>query len=291
VVISKLSLGVRQVLKRPLLWALRYALVTVPAVLIVPLVMDVLTAWFRRPLFVDALASRSLDLLADVLMHGGGELTQPGLLVVALFLVPALWLGVRFVWLFLEGGVLLSYAQRGAPRWRQFLRASWRWWGRFLLIGGVRILLAVAVVALGIGVGVILRLLGQAGEIPIAVVALLTIGVLGVWCRTARVVSVVREERHIFRALAAATSVFRTQGVQLIGIVVVVLALRLLLVLGSEALVDALPISTWALAVLIQQGVQVLLVGLSLVQVAAVVSLVGTAEEPARPQAQDLPLS
>jgi hypothetical protein len=264
-------------------------LVTVPSLLIVALVMFVLTPWFRRPLFADALASRSLDRLLDVLIHGGGQLAQPVLLTVALLLVPVLWVGVRLVWLLLEGGVLVAYAQPAAPTWRQFLRASWRWWGPFLLMSGLRILTTVAVIALAIGVGVVLRLLGQAGEIPIAAVALVIVGLLSVWYSTARVVGVVCEERHVFRALAAAAKVLRTRGVQLIGIVVAVLSLRLLLVLGSEALVDALPTSTWAPAILIQQGVQILLVGLSLVQVAAVVNLVETTREHAHHQDLLLP--
>ena len=266
-----------RVLRRPWPWVLRYLLTAAPSAALSVLIALPLGHLFRLPLFAEALDDRSLDGLIEVVMYrSDGESPGPWL-VLALLLVPVGWAIVRLVGVWLEGGILTTYALPDAPSRKTFTGASTRWFGRFLLLA----FLGLGIIAILIGGTVGLALLGRALWLPlgsaIPVIGLAVSFGVGGWIRLARAVMTVSEDGHVVRALREAGRVMVHHPLPWLGVVVGALALRALLIWLGSTLSAGIPLRAWLLSLVIQQPVQFALVGVGLARRAAEVRLVQVA--------------
>lgn len=272
-----------RVIRRPWPWILRYLLVTIPAFLLAPLLVLPLASWFRLPLLLKALETRSLDLLIEVLMNAPQTAPQGPWLAIALLLVPVAWLAVRAITLLVEGGILAAYARETPLTIRTFARACWRWFGSFLLLALLSVIL-ISTLSLIVGVVTVLaRMLWQ----PLGIAAMIVGGVLVaaalVWFDLARAAAVVQEDHHVLRALRQAARVAVQRPLTLVGIVSVTLALRIGLAAGSGLIAGKLPFSWWVATLAFQQIAQIAIVGLALARKAGEVGLASQLAPPEAP--------
>lgn len=256
----------RRVFSRPRPWVMRYVLLTLPALVLAPLITFPFRAWFRYPLLVEALETQSLDLLLELLRLSSVEAPAGQLLGLAVLLILLTWVFVRGLWLWLEGGVLLTYVQAVPPSWREFFYACTRWLGSFLLLS------VLGWLAIGL-VGAAFAAAAFLGNLVWPPLATFTLGVGAVlvvacwlWVDFARVVAVVRDDRHVFRALTGAARVAGRRWLPLFGLMLGLLAVRLVVALASRALSSAMPYSWWLPTLAIQQLMQILAVGVSLIR-------------------------
>jgi hypothetical protein len=262
-----------RVVRRPWPWILRYGLATVPAFLLAPLLLLPLASWFRLPLLLEALETRSLDLLLEVPMHRSQTAAQGPWLALAMLLVPVAWLVVRALAYGLEGGILATYAREEPPTARAFARACFRWFGSFLLLAALALVL-IGTLSLLVGVLVVLaRMLWRPlGTVVMIVGGLLIVAAL-VWFELARAAAVARDDRHVLRALRRAVRLVVQRPILLIALVGATLALRVGLALGARLVAGAIPVSWWLATLGVQQAIQVAIVGLNLVRKAGEVGL------------------
>lgn len=265
---------VLRVSRRPWPWVLRYLLTAVPAAVLSVLFVLPLGPWFRVPLFLEALDRRSLDDLFEVLLHQPEGQSLGLSLGAALILIPIAWVAQRLIGLWLEGGILATYALPTVPAWRTFAAASSRWFGRFLLLALLNIALSAVLAggAAGLAVlaGMVNRPLGIAAGITGAAVVILA----GAWVRLARAAIVVHEDGRVLHALGASWRTIAHRPLLFLALVLGVLALRVLLTALGGALGAAVPLRAWLLSLVIQQPIQAALVGVGLARRAADVGLV-----------------
>jgi hypothetical protein len=259
---SILRIYLARVVRRPRPWIVWYLLLTLPALFMVPLVAFPLRPWFRVPLWLEALDTRSLDALIESLMHpvaSGGPL-----LALALIALPFAWLIVLALRLLTEGGVLATYALPDAPDWRGFGRACFRWLGSFLLMA----LLGTVIVAILVGLAIISVLLLRRTWRPVGllfgVLAMSAIVIARFWMELSRAAAVVRDDRHVIRALRYGGRLLRRYPLPLLGLGAGTAIVRWLVILGSRRLVREVPLSWWLLTLFVQQIVQVVTMGLPL---------------------------
>jgi len=270
-----------RVVQRPWPWLLRYLLTALPAMATSVLLAFPLGPWFRLPLFLEALDRRSLDDLLEVLLHQPEGPSIGFSFVGAMVLIPLIWLAVHLIGLWLEGGVLATYALLKAPTWRTFAEASSRWFGRFLLLALIGIALSViltgGIAGAALLAGRVNRPLGIAAGIAGAAVVILA----GAWVRLARAAMVVHEDGRVLHALGEAWRTIAHRPLVFLALVAGVLALRVLLTWLGGALGAVVPMRAWLLSLVIQQPVQMALVGAGLARRAAEVGLV-TGTRPAQ---------
>ncbi len=159
---------------------------------------------------------------------------------------------------FLGGGVLLTFAEAPAPfRWRRFVWGCWHWWGSFLLLSAVQVLVSTLFVPLtGALVGAVTAVGGWLAWIlapPLALLALLWLALV----EFVRVAAIVGQTRNVFQALAGALrfvlSGFRNL-VAVLGFYVLALSLLgLLHALYRWGLMPRLPLEMWPLVLVVQQ--------------------------------------
>ena len=116
----------------------------------------------------------------------------------------------------------------------------------------------------------------------VVVGALLVVG-CWVWFELARVTAVVSDDRHVLRALRTGLKVAGRQFALLAALVLGVLAVRAALGVGADALLSLFSFSWWLPALVIQQVVQILAVGLALARRAGQVELALRTFPPAVP--------
>ncbi len=276
----------RRVVTRPFPWLLRYLISTLPALLLAPLVMLPLRSLFRYPILTEALKTGSLDLVLELLNHPPSKSLIPPTLVWVLLLIPLAWLVVRVVWLWTEGGVLVTYARDERITVRRFVQACTSWFGPFVLLGLLSGLAIGLLVGMTTVVAVLATALWRLLTVPVLVVGAVFVVGCWVWFELARVNAVVHGDRHVLRALGRATKVARRQAAPLVVLVLGVLVVRVALAVGSNALLSALSFSWWLPVLVIQQGVQILAVGLALSRRAGQVELTLRAMPAAEPAAQ-----
>ncbi len=263
-----------RVLRRPWPWVVRYLLIAAPSAVLSVLIALPLGRLFRLPLFAEALDDRSLDGLIEVVMYrSDGESSGPWL-ALALLLVPVGWTIVQLAGVWLEGGILTTYALPDAPSRKTFTSASTRWFGRFLLLA----FLGLGIIAILIGGTLGMALLGRALWLPlgsaIAVIGLVVSLGVGAWVRLARAAMTVSEDGHVVRALREAGRVMVRHPLLWLRVVVGALALRALLIWLGGTLSAGVPLRVWLLSLVVQQPVQIALVGVGLVRRAAEVGLI-----------------
>jgi hypothetical protein len=261
-------------LRSPWPWVLRYGLSALPACLLAGLSVLPLGSWFRVPLLIEALDTRSLDKLGEFVMHLPSDPGPLGGLVVALMLVPIAWAIVQLVGLWMEGGILATYAHPTPPSWRAFIRVSTRALGAFALLAGIGAVLTLLL----LGATTVVTMAGSTLWPPIRPVAVAlgvaALGVVWVWIRLARASVMVRGDRHVLRALREAWRAVRLRPLHALLLVGGAFALRGLVVYATSVLVAWVPLRWWLLTLLIQQVAQLLTVGIGLARRVGEVRLV-----------------
>jgi hypothetical protein len=265
---------------------IRYVGAFVPALLVALTLLIPLRSWLSQPLVAEALETQSLDFLVDALMSLSTE-TEGGLLLLAgVALLPLVWIGMRMLWLLLEGGVLITYVQPKRPTARAFLRACVDWFPSFLLISILAVLATGAVVGIvAVGVALIQALsLWPSLGIAVSAVGVVTIVGISAAAELARAAAVVGEDRSVWRAFGAAGRVIARRFVPLVALILGTLLLRALLFLVQRALSGWIPISSWLLTLLVQQLLQIMITGVGLVRRAGEVALVFPIPVPSAPE-------
>ncbi len=270
-----------RVVQRPWPWLLRYFLTALPAMAISVLLALPMGAWFRLPLFLDALDRRSLDDLLEVLLHQPEGPSIGFSFVGAMVLIPLIWLAVHLIGLWLEGGILATYALPTAPTWRAFAAASSRWFWRFVLLAPIGIAICAVLAGGAAGVAWLAGMLNASLAIVAGLAGAAVVILAGAWVQLARAAMVVHEDGRIFHALGEAWCTIVHRPLVFLALVVSMLALRVLLTWLGGALGDVVPMRAWLLSLVIQQPVQVALVGAGLARRAAEVGLV-TGTRPAQ---------
>jgi hypothetical protein len=257
---------------RPRAWILRYLLHLLPAVLLAVLIAGSMLPLFRYPLMAEALRTRSLgDGLEIVQMLGetrtGAEFAIVGILS-ALGLAALAWLPVQLAGLWLEGGVLHTYAAEQRLEGRAFRAACRRAFGPFLLLS-VGQNLAIGLVA---GIAGASSVVFDAILVPV-IPAGIGIGALMILGEVARIAIVVDGDRHVVRALARAIRLVRRRFLPLVGLIAASLGLQALLFVAQRVAGRVIPIPWWAPSLIVLQLIQILGVGVRLARQAGIVSL------------------
>ncbi len=261
-----------RVATRPRAWILRYLLHLLPAVLLAVLIAGSMLSLFRYPLMAEALRTRSLgDVLEIVQMLGregaGAEFAVLGA-TGALGLALLAWLPVQLAGLWLEGGVLQAYATDQKLDGRAFRAACWRTFGSFLVLSVGQHL------AIGLVAGIALASGVALGAITIPVIlAGSGIGALMVLGELARIAIVVDNDRHVVRALSRAIRLVRRRFLPLVVVIAASIGLQALLFVAQRAAGRVIPIPWWALSLIVLQIIQILGVGVRLARQAGIVSL------------------
>jgi hypothetical protein len=263
------------VCRRPWPWVIRYTGGLAPAFLIALLLLISLRSWVSQPLVAEMLETRSLDLFADALMNLSGAIEDGPLLWAGIVLIPQIWIGIRLLWLFLEGGVLITYTQPKRPTIREFLCACLHWFPSFLMISISAAFVTVAVVGIASLSVVLVQILSLWMWLRTAVIVVGVAGVAGISAAAelVRAAAVVRKDRNVWRALCAAGRVAVHRFVPLVALIIGTLLLRGLFFLVQRALPGWIPLSWWLPTLLVQQSLQIAVTGLGLARRAGEVAL------------------
>lgn len=275
-----------RVATRPRPWILRYCLHLLPALVLAVLIAGLMLPLFRRTLVAEALRTRSLGDGLEIVQALDGTGPDAGLPVLggAAFLGLALlaWLPIQIVSLYLEGGVLHTYAAEQRPDRRAFGSACRRTFKPFLVLGLAQSLATGAVVGIASALGAALDLLLLLGiAAALVVLALMVIGEL------ARAVIVIEDDRHVFRALGGAMRVIRRRFGGVAALVAASGMLHGFLFFVQRAGGRAIPIPWWALSLAVQQGIQALGAGVRLARQAGMVGLAWEVREHTPSPARD----
>jgi hypothetical protein len=269
-----------RVVRRPWPWILRYVLALLPALAVALLLMVPLRGWFRLPVAIEALETRSLELLFDAMRTSPAQSPVDGLLwLLGLLAIPLIWAALRLVWLWLEGAVLTTYVADDPPTPRAFLRAGFHRLGSFLLIW---LLVTVGMVAI-LGVTILLMLLARQIWPPLTAV----IGGIGgflvvllpIFGELARAGSVAWNDRHVLRAFRHAGTLLYRSFLPLLGLIIGTLLVSFLLFIVQRQLTLAIPLSWWAATLIVQQVIQIAITGVGLLRRAGEVGLAVRARE------------
>jgi hypothetical protein len=264
------------VYRRPWPWVIRHVGALIPALLVALMLLIPLRSWLSQPLVAEALETRSLDFLVDALMSFATEVEGGLLLLAGVALIPLAWIGMRMLWLLLEGGVLVTYARPKRPTAREFLRACVHWFPSFLLISILAVLATGAVIVIAAVCVALIQTLSLWPSLATAVcgVGMAAIVGISVAAELARAAAVVGEDRNVWRAFGAAGRVVTRRAGPLVALILGALLLRGLLFLVQRALSGWIPISWWLLTLLVQQVLQVAITGVGLLRRAVEVALV-----------------
>jgi hypothetical protein len=264
---------IRLVVHRPRPWVLRYLLATVPALILAVMLVSPLRPWFRVPLLVQGLETRSLDHLLEALEFTAGQITGGPLLALAMLLIPLSWLLARVLWVYFEGGVLVTYVAVTPLSWREFIDASRRWFWSLLLLGVIWNVVALLMGVMTIVIGALAGSLWSPFGTFLRIVGGVAIVLLWLWFSMARSAMVARRDRNVLRALRSAVTVIARRPVKVVVLVTVTLALQAAVLWGSRVGTMALPYSWWFPALILQQVTAMLAMGVTLARRAGEVSL------------------
>ncbi len=279
--VSNFTFYMSRVFRRPRPWILGYLVLLVPSFLIVPLLALPLLEWARTPLFRAALEARSLDLLLDFFTGAlvdarlGAESAGAGspLLVVGICGLLVLWPLLKLLWVWMEGGTLLMYTDPTPPSWERFWEGCRRYFGPFLLLNLLGLLVIVLVggvtIALSIGLARLAAMLGIGG----AVIGGLLVAVLATWVETARAVAVVHNDRHIIHALRNAGGMIVEYPLAILALMGASGLLYGLLFGIYRSLITRIPIPWWLLSFGVQQVYLIARLGVRLARQAGEVGL------------------
>ena len=266
--------ALKRFLTRPLPWLLLYLVSFLPALLFGPLMAGSFAWLARYPLFRVALTNRSLAEFRELLMLAAHTpRTSVPWTLFAIGGVALLLPVFALLRVFLEGGTLFTYADPSAPDVRRFLAGCRRWFGSFLAINllGWIVLTLVAVVA-GVLIALVWNVALWLTQI-LVILTLLLLGLLVTWIELARAAAVAHDTRNIFAALRESGVLFVRRPLPLLGLVGGALAVQVLLMLLSQAVMRAIPIPWWLLSLAVGQLVIFLRLGVRLARRAGMVGL------------------
>jgi hypothetical protein len=278
--VSSFAFYMARVFKRPRPWILGYLVLLLPSLLIVPLLALPLLEWARTPLFRAALEARSLDLLLDFFTGVLADMrfgTDPGagspLFLVGICGLLVLWPLLKLLWVWVEGGTLVTYTDPAPPSWARFWEGCRRYFGPFLLLNllGVLAIGLVGGVTLALSVGFtrLAPLLGWGGM----VVAGLLVAGLATWVETARAIAVVNDDRHVIHALRNAGDIIVGYPLAILALMGVSSALYGVLFGIYRGLITWIPIPWWLLSFGVQQIYLIARLGVRLARQAGEVGL------------------
>lgn len=266
--------SVSRVVTRPRPWILRYLLHLLPAVVLAVLIAGSMLPLFRIPLMTEALRTRSLGDLLEIVRSL--EDRDSGFVVLGtvgfLLLTVVTWLPVQLAGLWIEGGVLQTYAADRRLDRRAFWSACRRTFKSFLVLGLAQSLAVGVVIGIALALGAALDLL-----LVLGIAAALGTWVLMVLGELVRVIIVIEDDRHLVRALGGALRLIRRRVGSVFLLVAVSVALHLLLFFAQRTGARTMPTSWWALSLLVQQSIQILGAGVRLARQAGMVGLAHTA--------------
>jgi hypothetical protein len=285
--LSSSTVYISRVFKRPRPWILGYLVLLFPALVSVPLLALPLLEWSRAPLFRAALEARSLDLLLDFFIGALADARFSAessggspLLLLGICGVLVLWPLLKLLWVWVEGGTLVTYADSTLPSWPRFFEGCRRYFGPFLLLNilGLLIVVLFGGVSIALSIGGLSRLVPGLGWGGLIVGGLL-VAVLATGVEVARAVIVVREDRHILRALRGARDVIRTYPLALLALIVASGLSYAMLFGVYRGLISWVPIPWWVLSFGVQQVYLIARLGVRLARQAGEVGLVSYARE------------
>ncbi len=280
--VTKLE-GVSRAWRRPRAWGLVYALVTLPASLTGLLMALFFLPLARQPIFLQALTQRRLDPLAElfvgqiiastfgtphpeewVIALGEGMVVACGALLV--------WPLLGLAWVWLEGGTLASYASAEPLSWDEFWRACKHWFGPFVLVNSVGLLL-VGLIWLGFS-GVAWFLSERLPFTALALRALggLLAGALGSWVELMRVAAVVSGTRRVSEMARGAWLTLTRHTWTVLALLLGALLLYGGFELAYRAAMKTLPWSWWWAVLLLQQAYITMRLGVRLGREAGLVA-------------------
>lgn len=275
---------------RPRPWIFFYLVVLIPSALAAPLITLPLLRWAQTSLLREMLGARSLDALMAFVtgplaeIRWGGQSSDPTLLLLlvagcgVLLIWPLLGLG----WVWLEGGALTTYADAERPAWRRFWTGCKRWFGPFLLVNALGVIVIFALGGLFVAIAVPLWAVSPALGGVAGGIGFLLVGALATWTELARAVMVARDDRALGAALKGAWRVAIRRPLPLLALLLGGLALYGMLFLLNRAVTGALPYPWWLAVLGTQQLIMILRLGVRLGRQAGEVGLaVSTFKAPA----------
>jgi hypothetical protein len=214
-----------------------------------------------------------LDLLLDFAMLeiGNGNRLPWGAL--AFILALPVWVLVRLIWTWLEGGTLAEYAAPQPLSWRAFAQAGWRWFGVFLALNLIGAVLVVVIGGAALLLTVFAYMLTPALGWAIGAAGLAVAGLIATWIEMARAVALTQNERRVFHALGGAARALFRQAAPILALAAGGLALYGVLYLAHRWLMDILPLRWWLVTLLIQQAYTIIRLGIRLTRQAGQVGL------------------
>ncbi len=282
----RLRATIAHVWRRPRAWVVFYLLVTLPATLVGLSQAAVWSPLLRSPVFTQALETRRLDFILDFLTCSLSEealclaVPQTGeSLLIWLFSICGLlliWPLLGLLWVALEGAALASYAAPKPLTWPEFWRKARFWFGPFLLLNSLGLLLA------GLGLATLLAIgYWVSGTYPtlggyIRTLGWAWAGGIGTWVELMRAAAVSSGTRHLGAAAQQAWRTLQRHPSPLAGLVGGGLLLYGLLAFFYQQVIKRLPFSWWLAVLVVQQAYFILRLGVRLAREAGMVACAQT---------------
>lgn len=278
-----LRTGTARSLRHWPIWLLFFGLLVLLAGLLLIPLAGLLSDWLGHRVAVQDLAEGLNPQIAGDLLHLWNERnpTVDGILAIARYSLRAWPFLLALPFVILTGGALSIYREGDeALHWPRFWRGLARCAGPFTLILLLQTLVLEGTLNLG------LLLLGRAaGGASLGLAALVLIVVVVAlllvqwWFEYARVLVVMRQQRHVLRILSESAAFLRRHVGPITGLAFLSGAISLLPLLLYVVLTQFIPPGWWPLRVLLQQMLLLGRVGIKLIRLSAELELVNTREE------------
>ncbi len=267
-----------RVVRRPRPLILYYLFTLIPSAVMALVLLGAVAPLTRYPTLLKTIERRSFDEAMYFLLGAGGTNPDPmigvALLVflIGLAVVLIVWPLLGIFWVWLEGGTLETYHLPGPLSWKDFRRICGHWFGPFLTLNLLGVVVIAVVILIGGGLawaaGLVAPWLTWVIGIPVA----LLVGALATWVELARAAMVARVDRDITNALKSAWTLFWARPQPILAITVGTLIVSLLL-LGAGQLLNNIPYDWWFLILLLQQGLFIARLGMRLAREAGQIAV------------------
>ncbi len=284
------STALTQVWRRPRAWVLFYLLVSLPAAGVGMLLTLAWMPLLRSPLLRWALETRRLDFALDFLLgmplttqfelvHPYNGLPTLGFTALGVCGVLLIWPLFGLLWVALEGAALTSYAAPESISWRAFWQGAKRWFGPFLLLNSLGVVLAGLALAVLLGAGYALSGMYPTLGKYVSGLGWALAGGIGTLVELMRAAAVARDTRHPKALARCAFQALRQKPGAIAALVGGGLIAYGLLALAYRGLMAVLPFSWWLAVILVQQSYIALRLGVRLSREAGMVAWVQALNE------------
>jgi hypothetical protein len=127
-------------------WITRYVFNMMTAMIFSLIITLSMWHLLSHPLVSVMLEQRSLDILLDILSNKNAEDNNLLLTFIIIGMTVLAWLPIQIVWIWLEGGILSSYASEKRLNWKAFFNACSQWFGFMLLLRSLYIVIFVIII-------------------------------------------------------------------------------------------------------------------------------------------------